>query len=56
MSPFTAVALLCLMKQGRMSLTFRQFDECFDAITELLEDANDQKHRLRTDPPTQEET
>jgi len=54
MSPFTAVALLCLFKQGRMSLTTAQFDECFDALMELMEDSNDEKHRLRTDPPPQE--
>jgi len=34
-----------------MSLTTAQFDECFDALMELMEDSNDEKHRLRTDPP-----
>jgi len=54
MSPFTAVALLCLHKQGRMSLTHSQFEECQDALIQLLEESNNEKHRLRTDPPPHE--
>jgi len=56
MSPFTAVALICLFKQGRMRLTYSQFDECWDALTQLLEEANDEKHRLVIDQLPTEKT
>jgi len=56
MSPYSALALLCLFKQGKMSLTVSQFDECQDALITLLEEVNDEKHRLRSDTiPDQEE-
>lgn len=46
-SPFVAVSLLYQFVQGRMSMTVDTFDTCFDTLTWLLEQANNEKYRLR---------
>lgn len=46
MSPFLAVSVLSTFSKGAVSLTHQQYDEAFDALTELLEKANDEKHRI----------
>lgn len=48
-SPYSALALLLLFKQRKYNLTLEQFEECFDALCEVLEAANDEKYRLEGD-------
>lgn len=51
MSPFSAVSLLTLHVRGKISMTVETFDKAFDTLTALLEDANNERYRLRdTDP------
>lgn len=47
MSPFSAVSLLSLFVRGKLSMTEDTFDKAFDGLTALLEDANNERYRLR---------
>jgi len=49
-SPFTAVAMLTMFKQRRLNMDERMFDQCVDALVELLEATNDEKFRLERLP------
>lgn len=46
-SPHTAVAMLLLHKQRRLTLELQDFDLYFDTILELLEETNNEKYRCR---------
>jgi len=46
MSPYSAVSLLLLFKQRRITLTPKQFDEAWDAIIDVLDEVNNEKYRL----------
>lgn len=48
MSPFLAVSVLSVFAKGKVTLSEQQFDEAFDALTDLLEASNNEKHRLDT--------
>jgi len=47
MSPFSAVSLLALFARGKITMTEETFDKAFDGLTALLEDANNERYRLR---------
>lgn len=42
-SPYQAVNMLVAQSKGMLRLSDACFDQCFDALTELLEKANNQK-------------
>jgi len=50
LSPYTALSLLLLFKQRRIPLTQTQFDQCFDTIVDVLDEANNEKFRLDPTP------
>lgn len=47
MSPFSSVSLLTLFVKRRITMTEETFDKAFDGLTALLEDANNERYRLR---------
>lgn len=48
--PSTALELLVLFTQRKLQLTEADFDQCVDEVIDVLEKANDEKHRLLTTP------
>jgi len=47
MSPFTALAMLVLFKQGRINFTQAAFDDYVDSVVTLLEEVHDDQFRLQ---------
>lgn len=50
LSPAARLELLHLFSERRLGLTVVQFDEHLDAVLEILEEANNERHRLLPDP------
>jgi len=46
LSPAARLTLLELFAQGKLELTVEQYDEHFDAVTEVLGAANNESYRL----------
>lgn len=44
--PQSSLALLEMFAQRKLTLTEEEFDKHFDAVLEVLEAANNEKHRL----------
>lgn len=58
MSPFSAVGMLVSFRNRKLQMSTEYFDECQQALIQLLEDCNDEKHRLFgpiTDEPLSQE-
>lgn len=45
-SPFTALCLLLMFKQGRYQMTQAQFDLYVGTVVDLLEDVHNEQYRL----------
>lgn len=46
LSPYLACSLLSMFIKNRAPLSEERFDECFDALVALMEEANDHKFDL----------
>lgn len=53
-SPEACAALLRLFIDGKLPMTEAFFEHCFDTITAMLEDANNERYRLRDQRKDQE--
>lgn len=52
LSPLSALFQLLCFKRRIVGMTERHFDDCFDVVTGLLEEANNERFRLT---PSQEQ-
>jgi len=46
LSPLSALFQLLCFKRRLVGMTEQHFDDCFDAVTTLLEEANNERFRL----------
>jgi len=56
LSPFTAVAMLTMFKQRRITMDEETYEQCVDAIVLLLEQVNDESYRLEGRQPVTPES
>jgi len=52
----SAISKLWLFQSGELQMTEEQFDVAMDDIVSVLEDANNEKHRLLKTSPAPEES
>lgn len=51
MSPYSALGLLLLFKQKRITLSPQQFDEAVDVVVDVLEQVHNEQYRLEEETP-----
>jgi len=52
MSPFLALAMLVMAVKKNMPITDEQYDEAYDALVAVLEDANNQRYPANEEEET----